>query len=195
MNTRLFRIVCMLFVAFVAMSAHGQFKLAVVNATEAIFESTEAKELMQAVETEIEPERQRLQDLQEEIQALESRRQTDNEIMSDTEKVEMDSEIEDKTLDFNFGVERFQKKINDERTKIFNTMGPKFNAVLNDLIQLEGYDLVLNWNPQIVLFVNQKHNVTRKVTELLNERQGQEIPLVEEGSETTDESGEASTEE
>lgn len=176
MNSRLLKILCILVLSLGAVSSWGQLKIAVVNATAAVFESEEAKEEMSVIEAELTPEQERLQGLQEEIGELQTRLQTDAEIMSDLEKTELQNEIDDKQLDLNFNVERFQRRVNDERNKIMQQLGPKFNAVLNDLIEIEGYDLVFNWNPQITIYVNPKHDITRKVTEMLNDRQDEPIP-------------------
>lgn len=176
MNSRLLKILCFFTIAFVAASTYGQLKIAVVNATAAVFESEEAQEEMSVIEAELKPEQERLQSLQEEIGQLEGRAQTDAEIMSDLEKTELSNEIEDKRLELNFDVERFQRRVNDERNKIMNQLGPKFNAVLQDLIDIEGYDLVFNWNPQVTLYVNTKHDITRKVTEMLNDRRDEPVP-------------------
>ena len=176
MNSRFLKIICILALACVSVSAYGQLKIAVVNATQAVFEAEEAQEEMAIIEAELTPEQERLQGLQTEIEELQARQQTDAEIMSDLEKSELQSEIDDKTLDLNFNVERFQRRVNDERNKIMQQLGPKFNAVLQDLIEIEGYDLVLNFNPQIHLYVNPKHDITRKVTEMLNDRQGEPVP-------------------
>lgn len=172
MNSRFFRIVGTLLMALVAISAHAQLKIAVVDPTVAVLESDEAQELMTAAQEVLLPEQERLQGLDTEIKELRNRRQTDNEIMSEAEKAEMDREIEDKQLDLNFGVDRFNKRLTDERNLIFESLGPKFQAVLADLIELEGYDVVLNGNPQVVFYVNPKHNITRKITERLNDRRG-----------------------
>lgn len=176
MKSRLLKILCVFALALVGVNSYGQLKIAVVNATAAVFESEEAKEEMSVIEAELRPEQERLQALQDEIGELENRAQTDSEIMSEVEKSELKSDIDDKTLDLNFNVERFQRRVNDERNKIMNQLGPKFNAVLQDLIDIEGYDLVFNWNPQITIYVNPKHDITRKVTEMLNDRQGELVP-------------------
>lgn len=176
MNSRLLKILCIFTLAFVGVNSYGQLKIAVVNATQAIFESEEAQEEMTVTQAELKPEQERLQGLQEEITELTDRLQTDAEIMSDLEKSELQNEIDDKKLDLNFNVERFQRRIDDERNKILQQLGPKFNAVLGDLIDIEGYDLVVNFNPQIHLYVNPKHDITRKVTEMLNDRQGEPVP-------------------
>ena len=43
------------------------------------------------------------------------------------------------------------------------------NAVLKDIIDLEGYDVVMD--RQAFLYVNPKHDITRKITELLNDKE------------------------
>lgn len=176
MNSRFLKFLCISTLALLGVNSYGQLKIAVVHAPTAVFESEEAQEQMDVVEAELTPEQERLQALQEEITELQTRLQTDSEIMSDLEKTEIQSEIDDKNLDLNFNVERFQRRVNDERNKIMQQLLPKFNAVLSDLIEIEGYDLVLNYNANLHLYVNPKHDITRKVTEMLNDRQNDPVP-------------------
>ena len=47
-------------------------------------------------------------------------------------------------------------------------MGPKVQAIVNDLVEVERYDLVFERSN--VGYVNPRHDITAKVTEKLNER-------------------------
>ncbi len=81
------------------------------------------------------------------------------------------NEIESKQADLQFQANKLRKEFNDRQQEIVSQMVPKLDAVLKDLVEIEGYDFILNKNQQTVLYVNTKHDITRKVTEKLNEKQ------------------------
>ena len=92
----------------------------------------------------------------------------DGEIMSPSEQRRIQKEIEDKQLDYQYLVNKLQKQLNDKRQELLQVMAPKLNAVLEDLIALEGYDLIME--RANLSYVNPKHDITRRVTEKLNEK-------------------------
>lgn len=161
-----------LFVAMVfslaAFSASAELKIAVVNATRAIFESEEAKSAFAEIEKDLLPEQQELQDLQQEIQALNERFTKDASVMSAAESRELRKQIDDKNDEFQYRGQRWDKNLQDRQAQVLERLSPKFQAVLQDLVELEGYDLVLNQDQRIFLYVNPKHDVTRRMTEMLN---------------------------
>ncbi|MEE8079215.1 MAG: OmpH family outer membrane protein, partial [Pseudomonadales bacterium] len=93
---------------------------------------------------------------------------TDGEVMSPTEQRRLQKDIEDKQIDYQFLVNKLQKQVNDRRQELLAQMVPKIDAVLKDLIELEGYDLIMERGN--LRYVNTKHDITRKVTEKLNEK-------------------------
>lgn len=170
MYSRIARYACVFVLTAVAASAVAELKIAVVNAQKAVFDTEEAKESIQEIDTRLTPERERLEALLDEILAHREQLVKDSEIMSLDEQTEIQKNIENKQLDLDFGRQRLNKQISDEREKLLQDISPKFNAVVQDLIDIEGYDLVLNFNPQVTMYVNPKHDITRKVTELMNNK-------------------------
>ena len=157
------------FFCFAAVGVAAEYKFAVLDVQRAIGDSEEAKSLASQVEQDLKEDQDALQKLAEDIQAVQERLQNDAEILGDAEKRGMQKDIEDKQLDYEFGVNKFRKELQDRQQEIFRQMGPKLDAVLTDLIEIEGYDVVL---PRAgLLYVNSKHDITRKVTEKLNEKQ------------------------
>ena len=154
---------------FSAVGVAAEYKFAVLDVQRAIGDSEEAKSLAAQVEQDLKEDQDALQKLAEEIQAVQDRLQKDAEILGDAEKRGLQKDIEDKQLDYEFGVNKFRKELQDRQQEIFRQMGPKLDAVLTDLIEIEGYDVVF---PRAgLLYVNTKHDITRKVTEKLNEKQ------------------------
>lgn len=152
-----------------ALGAAAQLKIAVLNVERALGDSDEAKALGEQIQADLQSDQDGLKALGEEIEALQERLEKDAEILGDDEKRRITKDIEDKRLDFEFGANKLQKELQDRQQDVIRDMAPKLDAVLQDLIEIEGYDVVLQRRG--LLYVNSKHDITRKVTEKLNEKQ------------------------
>ena len=146
----------------------AELKIAVLDTQRALVESEEAQGLLQQAQQELQTEEARVKTLGEEIVASQEKLQTDGEVMSPTEQRKLQKDIEDKQIDYQFLVNKLQKQVNDRRQELLQQMVPKIDAVLKDLIELEGYDLIMERGN--LRYVNSKHDITRKVTEKLNEK-------------------------
>ena len=153
--------------ALAAGSVAAELKIAVLDTQRALVESEEAKSLLAQAEKELQEEQNEVTQLRDEIEALQQRLQKDGEVMSAAEQRKVTKEIEDKQIDFQFLVNKLQKEVNDRRQEILQQMVPKIDKVLKDLIELEGYDVIME--RANLRYVNSKHEITRKVTEKLNE--------------------------
>ena len=155
--------------ALAAAGAAAELKVAVLNVQRALGDSEEAQALADEIQLDLQKDQDGLQALGEQIQALQEQLEKDAEILGDEEKRRINKDIEDKRLDFEFGANKLQKELQDRQQEILRQMAPKLDAVLKDLIEIEGYDLVLQRSG--LLYVNTKHDITRKITEKLNEKQ------------------------
>lgn len=149
-------------------AAAAELKIAVLDTQRALIESEEAQQLLRNAQSELEGEQQQVNTLGAEIMALQEKMQKDAEVMSPAEARRRQKELEDKQLDYQFRANRLQKEVQDRRQELLQQMAPKIDAVLQDLIELEGYDVIMQRNS--LLYANSKHDITRKVTEKLNER-------------------------
>jgi outer membrane protein len=152
----------------VAGSAAAELKIAVLDTQRALVESDEAKELLAQAQKDLQSEQDQLQALQEELLGLQEKLNKDGEVMSATEQRKLQKEIEDKQIDYQFLGNKLQKEVNDRRQELLQQMVPKIDVVLRDLIELEGYDLILERSS--LRYANTKHDITRRVTEKLNEK-------------------------
>ncbi len=153
---------------FVAGSAAAELKIAVLDTQRALVESEEAQALLAQAQEELQAEQDQLQALNDEIVALNQKLQTDGEVMSPAEQRKMQKDIEDKQIDLQFLGNKLQKEVNDRRQELLQQMVPKIDVVLKDLIELEGYDMIMERGS--LRYVNSKHDITRRVTEKLNEK-------------------------
>lgn len=151
-----------------AAMAAAELKIAVLDTQRALVSSEEAKALLEQAQSELKKEEEEVNALGAEIQALQEKLQTDGEVMSPTEQRKAQKDIEDKRIDYEFLVNKLQKALQDRRQDLLQVMVPKVDAVLKDLIELEGYDLIME--RANLRYVNPKHDITRRVTEKLNQK-------------------------
>ena len=148
--------------------AYAELKIAILNVERAILESEEAQGMIEDFNQSSASARTEIEGLQGGLLKLQERVRQDGEVMSDDEKQRIAKDAEDKQIDLEYRVQRLRKDMEDKRKEVLGSMAEKFDSVVKDLIDVEGYDLVLP--RQTALWVNPKHDVTRKVTEKLNER-------------------------
>ena len=156
-------------VLLLSLSSQAELKIVVINAEQAILQSEEGKAKIEAIRTAVEADELKIQSLSDQIKSLQEQLAKDAEVISDGEKQKLQKDIENLNIDAQFELQKYQKKGNELQQDLMREMTPKLQAVLQDLIEVEGYDLVM---PRAgLLYTNAKHNITRKVTEKLNEKQ------------------------
>ena len=148
--------------------ASAELKVVVLDTQRALVESEEAKILLKRAQEELQKEEDEVRALGEEILGLQEKLKTDGEVMSATEQRRMTKDIEDKQIDYQFLVNKLQKAVNDRRQELLQQMVPKIDKVLKDLIEIEGYDMIMERGNNL-RYVNSRLEITRKVTEKLNE--------------------------
>lgn len=149
--------------------ASAQLVIGFVDTARAISESDEGKALLDQIETELAEDQARLQALQDELTSLQEKFETDREIMSDDERRRQRRSIEEKNSDLQYEFQKYQRELQERQQEVLQEMAPKVNAALADIIELEGMDVV--FERQVATFVNPKHDITRRITEKLNEKQ------------------------
>ena len=155
---------------FIAPAVSAEMKIVVLDPQAAILASDEAQLLIEAAQKELQPEIDELRTMQEDIQALQEKLQKDGEVMSESERRKAVKDIESMGTDLQFGSQKLQKENQDRVQEILQSLGPKFQKVLNDLIQIDQIDLILPATPNQLLYANPRHDISRRVTEKLNEQ-------------------------
>jgi outer membrane protein len=156
----------------VAMSAAGaesaELKVGILDIQQALMQSQEAQEFMETAQSDLQTDQDQVNTLQRDMQALQEQMQKDAEVMSPAEQRKRQKELEDKQIEYRFLVNRLQKDIQDRQQELMQQMGPKLEAVIKDIVDAEGYDLILQRGD--LVYAAAEHSITRKVTEKLNEK-------------------------
>ena len=155
-------------ILFTAPVVSAEMNIVVLDPVRAILESEEAKVLAEAANKEMQPEQEELRAAAEEMQAVQAKLQKDGEVMSDSERRKAIKDLESMQADLQFGSQKLQKEAQDRRQEILQALAPKYEKVLSDLIQIDQIDLILS--PNQLQYANAKHDISRRVTEKLNEQ-------------------------
>ena len=164
--------VCMKFLVTVlglwSLNVNAELNIVVLDSVRAILESDEAKVLVEAANTEMEEEANELRGMAQTMQDKQNKLQTDGEVMSASEKRKIAKDIEDAQIDIQFRQQKLQKEVQDRRQEIVQAIAPRFDKVLKDIIQVDQIDFILA--PASLQYANSKHDITKRVTEKLNEQ-------------------------
>jgi outer membrane protein len=164
------RILSLLAIAVLAVTsstAFAEVKIAIVDVQSAILQSEEAKRLLKQIQEEFKSEEDKIRELQSEATVIVEKFQKDAEVMSDAEKVRLQKQIESKNNDFVFFRQKLQRAIEERQKELFAGVDAKVQKAIEDLVLTEDYDLILP--RQAALYVGDLYNITRKVTEKLNQ--------------------------
>lgn len=153
--------------AMSAPAAFAEVKIAVVDVQAAILNSEEAKRLLKQIQEEFSGEEEKIRNIQSEAAVLYERLQKDAEVMSDAEKRRVQQQIESKNNDFVYNRQKLQRLIEERQQELFTGVDQKVQAAIELLVKTDDYDLIMP--RQAALYAGDLYDITRKVTEKLNE--------------------------
>ena len=164
---RILAIMAISLLALAAPAALAEVKIAVVDVQNAILQSEEAKRLLAQIQSEFKDEEEEIRELQSEAASLYERQQKDSEMMSDAEKRRLQQQIESKNNDFVYLRQKLQRQIEERQKELFAGIDGKVQKAIEDIVLADDYDVIIP--RQAALYVGDLYNITRKVTEKLNE--------------------------
>ena len=147
--------------------AAAELNIAIVNVNQAVGQTQEAQAFLAQVQEELSGDQETIRSLTADKTAIEEKAR-DGEVMSPEERAKLSEEYDRITSDLQYRAETYQKTINRRRNDLLRQMAPRVQAALDDLVSLEGYDLVVP--AEAVIYVNPKHDITRKLTEKLDDK-------------------------
>jgi outer membrane protein len=123
--------------------AAAELKIGVVNSAQLIAESPQAAALREKLEQEFAPRQRDLQAQQNEFKSLQEKFQRDAQVMSESERSNMERRLRDLARDLQF---QQQKASEDLRMRQNEELGKMQRALLVEVekfAKAEGYDLIL----------------------------------------------------
>ena len=164
---RILTILAMTVLAVSTPTVFAEVKIAVVDVQSAILQSEEAKRLLAQLNSEFKGDRERLQALRAEGTSIQEQFQKNAEVMSDAEKRRLQKDFETKNNDYIYEAKKLQRRMEERQAEMFGGIDAKVQKAIEELVLQEDYDMILP--RQAALYVGELYNITRKVTEKLNE--------------------------
>jgi len=150
-----------------SLTVSAEMKLAVVDVDRAIAGSEDAQKLLRQVQQEFSTDEDTIKKIQTEAAELLQKMQKDSDVMSDSEKRRIQQEIESLNNDFVYQRQKLQKEVAARQSELFAGTEDKVRKAIEELVLENDYDMIL---PRAAaLYVGDLYDVTRKVTEKLNE--------------------------
>lgn len=141
--------------------------IAIVDSAAVLAGSDAAKKASEKYDAATKVQRDRMDKLKEELQALQSRYQKDGAIMSPKDKQDLQKQAEEKAGEF----QRLGQAVTEakQRTEqdLQNTLVPRVRAIIEDLRKANKYDIVIE-KQGAVMAVDPAIDLTKKVIEKLN---------------------------
>jgi len=114
----------------------------------------------------LEKEKNEILAIEKSIKDLVEKEKRDGAVMSQEQRAKLLKDIEDKKIDYNFMGQKWQKRQQEGQQEILKALGPKFEKVLDAVIQEGKYDIVLA--KQAVVYSSASIDITEQVTTKLN---------------------------
>jgi len=150
-----------------SLTVSAEMKLAVVDVDRAIAGSEDAQKLLRQLQQEFSTDEDTIKKIQTEAAELLQKMQKDSDVMSDSEKRRIQQEIESLNNDFVYQRQKLQKEVAARQSELFAGTEDKVRKAIEELVLENNYDMIL---PRAAaLYVGDLYDVTRKVTEKLNE--------------------------
>ncbi|RKU32331.1 hypothetical protein C6495_11005 [Candidatus Poribacteria bacterium] len=144
------------------------FKMGVVNTQQVLEGYTKAATAIEVLRTQGNRLEKSLGDLADEIRTLQDRKAKTQRFVEEAQTADLEAEIRRKQQEYQREAELGQQGLLEEEKKL---MEPIYKDIRDRIIELgkaNGYDIILE-KGLIVLYVDEKHELTQKVIHSLNE--------------------------
>ncbi len=111
--------------------------VAVADSQAAVLASNTAQQTITSLQASLKPQRDRLEQLTKDLKTLEDRFKKDGGVMSDKDKLALQSQAQSKLNDYNSTAEGMQRKVEEAQSNMLKTMMPKLEGVI-EAIRKEG---------------------------------------------------------
>lgn len=144
-------------------------RLAVINIQQAIAQTAEGKQALDAITKKYEPKRQALQRQQDEINALQDQLQKQSATLSDDESARLRRDLDQKQRLFKRDSDDDQADWQADNQEAVQRIGQKMVKVINAYAQKTGYALVLDDSQLPVYYVAKGVDITDPIVKLYDQ--------------------------
>ncbi len=140
--------------------------VAVADSQAAVLASNTAQQTITSLQASLKPQRDRLEQLTKDLKTLEDRFKKDGGVMSDKDKLALQSQAQSKLNDYNSTAEGMQRKVEEAQSNMLKTMMPKLEGVIEAIRKEGNYDVIIE--RKNVIWADPSVDITKKITDRLN---------------------------
>lgn len=144
------------------------FKMGVVNTQQVLEGYAKASTAIEVLRTQGGRLEKSLSALADEIRTLQDRKAKTQRFVEEAQTADLEAEIRRKQQEYQREAELGQQGLLEEEKKLMEPIYKEIRDRIIELGQANGYDIILE-KGLIVLYVNEKHDLTQKVISSLNE--------------------------
>ncbi|WP_415885829.1 OmpH family outer membrane protein [Neptuniibacter sp. QD37_6] len=156
-----------LFVATLSFNANAE-KVAVLGVQQALLASEAAADYRQSLKAEFAKEEKKMLDLEKQVKAAREKLKKNKDLVSEAELKKMSIQFQKAFAEYQKNGQVLQQQKMQREQAFIQEMRPRLDKVIRDLIEKEGYDVVIS--KQATLFAKKELDITPRVVELLNKQ-------------------------
>lgn len=166
------RISILAIVAFIAAVAAApvsaaELKIGVVHVQKLVAESPQAQKIQEKMQQEFAPRERELMAQQNELKGLQEKFQRDAQVMSESERSNMERRIRDLGRDLQFRVQSLREDAQTKQQEEMGKLQRELGQAVEAFAKAEGYDLILTDG---VAFRKEALDVTDQVLKRINKK-------------------------
>ncbi|MDY6920443.1 MAG: OmpH family outer membrane protein [Pseudomonadota bacterium] len=146
--------------------AAEQLKIVTVDVRKAVLSTEEGQLKLEKLKAELEKDRAELESLNMKGKDLQDRIKKDGAVMSADERHKLEKELMEVANEVQFKKQQLQKSGQADQVQMMESLIPKFEKALNEIIAQQGIDLVLR--SEVVIGANPKLDITDQVVKKMN---------------------------
>ncbi len=152
--------------AVASVQAQAALKAAVVDIRTALFTSDAAKVFSKKLVDEFKKDELEVKGVQQEGRKLQERLKKDAAIMSEKERTQLASQLDDKIKEFKYLKTKLDSAVNKRKQAFIQESKPKVDKVLKDIVETDKLDIV--FPREATIYSKPAMDITAKVIEKLN---------------------------
>ena len=159
------KIATLLTLIIFSVSAFAAEKSAFINPRILLEKSPQAMAALEAMKSEFQGRENKLRELANEVNEMESTYKSDSAIMSDEQKKKMEEQIVQKKRQFNFDQQSMKEDVQQKRNELLNEVRKKISNVIREYGIKNGYDFIFSDG---IAFASEKVDITAEILDELN---------------------------
>jgi len=143
-----------------SLPAYAQLKVGFVNVPRLMQQAPQAQAARERIQNKFQPREQQLQSEHDALQKMQQKYQRNSDVMSQSERNDLQSKIQEKQHDIQLKQQQFQDDLQSTRSKELQQLNGTIKAVVDRIAKQGHYDLIL---VDGVAYVSNKVDLTDRV--------------------------------